>query len=229
MQRAKQHWYKEGDRNSNFFHAFATARRETNTISSLKDANGVLQTDKDRIESIIGSHYADIFSSSMPSQDNIDKVLSRVRTKVTDEMAAALSQPFTADEIKRALKHMHPFKSPDPDGMSPVFFQKFWHIVGNDVSRFALHFLNHNALLQLYNYTHIVLIPKVRRPDQVSQFRPISLCNVIYKIASKALAVRLRNILPTLISRVSIGLSSWAAYHDNILCCLRNTSLNEYS
>ncbi|KAK6163080.1 hypothetical protein DH2020_002921 [Rehmannia glutinosa] len=116
MQRAKQHWYKEGDRNSNFFHAFVTSRRETNTISSLKDANGVLQTDKDRIESIIGSHYADIFSSSMPSQDNIDKVLSRVRTKVTDEMATALSQPFTADEIKRALKHMHPFKSPSPDG-----------------------------------------------------------------------------------------------------------------
>ena len=50
------------------------------------------------------------------------------------------------------------------------------------------------------NNMNIVLIPKVENPEELGQFRPISLCNVIYKIASKTMANRLRNILPEVIS-----------------------------
>ena len=55
---------------------------------------------------------------------------------------------------------MHPSKSPRLDGMSPFFFQKFWHIVGNDVTNVVLSVLNSGHMLHKMNYTHIVLIPK---------------------------------------------------------------------
>ena len=62
---------------------------------------------------------------------------------------------------------------------------KFWHIVGDDVTNAILDFLNSGNMVPDINYTHIVLIPKIKSPQKNLDFRPISLCNVIYKIISK--------------------------------------------
>ena len=91
---------------------------------------------------------------------------------------------------------MHLTKAHGPDGMLALFFQKFWNIIGEDVTKLCLDMLNGHSQLFDINNTHIVLILKTREPRQISQFRPISLCNVVYKI----LANRLRKVLPTCIS-----------------------------
>ena len=80
--------------------------------------------------------------------------------------------------------------------MNALFYQKFWHIVGNDVTAAVLDFLNSRNMVPEINHTHIVLIPKVKSLEKMSDYRPISLCNVIYKIISKVLANRLKLILP---------------------------------
>ena len=86
--------------------------------------------------------------------------------------------------------------------MNALFYQKFWHIIGNDVSSVVLDFLNFGNMISEINYTYIVLIPKVKSPEKMIDFRPISLCNVIYKIISKVLANRLKTILPQFMPRV---------------------------
>ena len=84
--------------------------------------------------------------------------------------------------------------------MNTLFYQKFWQIVGNGVTDAVLDFLYIGHMVPNINYTHIVLIPKVKKPEKMADFRPIILCNVIYKIISKVLANRLKLILPQLIS-----------------------------
>ena len=99
-----------------------------------------------------------------------------------------------------AIREMAPLKAPGPDGMPPLFFQIYWLDIGMDITKAVLSSLNSGSLLKSINHTFISLIPKVKNPERVTEFRPISLCNVIYKIISKVIANRLKPLLNSIIS-----------------------------
>ena len=103
---------------------------------------------------------------------------------VTPDMNQALLQPYTLEEVKRALFSMHPSESSGLDGMSHFFFQKYWQIVGIDVTNAGISVLHSGHFLHKMNYTHIVLISKINERKNVSNYRPISLGNVVSIIVS---------------------------------------------
>ena len=86
---------------------------------------------------------------------------------VIEEMQEALSRQFTTEEVKVNLFQMGPTKALGPDGMNALFYQKFWHIVGDFVVLAALDFLNNGNILPEINHTNIVLIPKVKSGENV--------------------------------------------------------------
>jgi len=125
--------------------------------------------------------------------------------------------PNTCGEIHEALLQMHPTKAPGPDGMPALFFQHHWHIVGKDITCFVLDILNGVSIPGKVNNTFITLISKIKALNTPKDFRPISLCNVIYKLVSKVLVNRLKSILPSIIHE---GQSAFVPGHmitDNIL------------
>lgn len=99
-----------------------------------------------------------------------------------------------------ALFQIGPLKAPDPDGFPARFFQRNWGLLKDDIIRAIKYFFATGNMPQGVNDTTIVLIPMVKNPTDLKDFRPISLCNVIYKIISKCLVNRLWPILDGMVS-----------------------------
>ena len=124
---------------------------------------------------------------------------------------------FHKGEVRQALKQMYPLKAPGPNGMPPLFYKHFWSTCERVVCKTVLDFLNHGISPPNFNQTHVVLVPKVKEPKHVTDFRPISLCKVIYKIASKAIANRFKRILPSIISDSQRTFVHGRLITDNVL------------
>ena len=139
------------------------------------------QVDQEEVEKAFIEYYSDLFTSSEPSE--FAEIVESMQPKVIQSMNAMLVREFQASDVHKALKQMYPLKAPSPDGMPPLFFQKFWSTVGGLVTKTVLDFLNLGIIPPKFNETHIVLISKTKSPKRVTNFRPISLCDVIYKLA----------------------------------------------
>lgn len=93
--------------------------------------------------------------------------LEGIRGCLTVEMNSQLLQDFHSEEVKVALDQMFPTKSPGPNGMLPIFYQKYWHIVGEEVTRAVLTVLKTITFPSSLNHTFIVLIPKKKKPEKI--------------------------------------------------------------
>ena len=102
--------------------------------------------------------------------------------------------------MQAVLDAIGDLKAPGHDGMLALFYKQFWELGGDRVVTEVLEVLSGGHMPEGWNDTIIVLIPNVAKPEQVKDLRPISLCNVLYKLVSKVLANRLKVILPEVIT-----------------------------
>jgi hypothetical protein len=128
-----------------------------------------------------------------------------------------LTSPYSAHEVQKAVFSIGDFKASGPDGLHAVFYKKLWDICGEEIIKEVLQALNTGIIPEGWNDTTVVLIPKVDVPELVTQFRPISLCNVIYKLMSKLLASRLKEVLPDIISPMQSAFVPGRLITDNVV------------
>lgn len=122
-QQSHNTWLVSEDRNTGFFHVKASNRFQRNTIKGLCDETGAWHEEDIMVENIVVGY-------------NVN---------------SSLSLEFKAEEVTRALKWMHPKKALGPDGVSPLFHQHYWSLVGNCVTQVVLDFLNHGIIPSKFN------------------------------------------------------------------------------
>ncbi|CAA0813235.1 Unknown protein, partial [Striga hermonthica] len=198
QQRAKLNWLKEGDANTKFFHAYTIQKRKLNAITRLLSPQGLALTTQEDIELHVSEFYRDLFTAERSSGG--ESIINLIPKSISEDMNQALLKPVSEEEVKEALFSLPADKSPGEDGMNAIFYQHFWTLVKDDVLAAILSFFQSGVILKYWNHTILSLVPKTAHPETLANFRPISLCSVIYKILSTVLAQRLRLCLMTCIS-----------------------------
>ncbi|KAL2225354.1 UNVERIFIED_CONTAM: hypothetical protein Sindi_3049800, partial [Sesamum indicum] len=112
---------------------------------------------------------------------------------LSNEEASHLISIFTPDDVKQAVFDIAEDKAPGPDGYSSGFFKAAWPVVGQEVTK------------------------AVHTPMTVGDYRPISCCNVLYKIIAKLLVQRLSVVLDKIISPCQGAFIPGRSIGDNIL------------
>jgi hypothetical protein len=167
------------------------------------------------MKEVVTNYFLNLFSSSTGTC--MDELLSQIDSRVTPEMNELLCKEFSALEVKEALENIGDLKAPGIDGMPSIFYKASWEVVGEKVTAEVLEVLNGGPMPEGWNDTCVVLIPKTKHPESMKDLRPISLCNVVYKLVSKVLANRLKKILPDVISPNQGAFVPGRLITDNIL------------
>jgi hypothetical protein len=194
-----------------------------NRIRKLRKENGHWEDNENTMQRMAIEYFKELYTKDpnlIPNQ-----VLQLVNTCVTEEINEGLCKPFSNDEISDALFQIGPLKAPGMDRFPSRFFQRNWDVLKRDVTTAVKDFFATGVMPEGVNITSIVLIPKGTFPESLKDFRPISLCDVIYKVVAKCLTNRLWPVLDDIISPTQSAFVPGRLIIDNALIafeCIHN-------
>lgn len=195
-QKSRARWIQEGDYNTRYFHNFMKSRQRRNYIPELV-VQGKTIADVELIKEEIQKHFSCLFSEQSPNRPFLDSLcFDQLSTPQNETLIA----PFTETEVRDIIFQSDGNKSPGPDGFNLNFFKATWNIIKEDIMGFFKEFHLNASLPKALTSSFLALIPKVKNPSLLKEFRPICLIGSLYKILSKVLAKRLKDYLGSLIS-----------------------------
>ena len=189
----------QGDSNSNYFHKCANGRKRKMQVSML-EVDGLEITNPVTLRDHITDYYKQLFGKAEVANMHLDPNLWPAHQQVSVEDNNMLTRPFTLEEVDLTIKQMKNNTAPGPDGFSIEFFKAFWPSIREDIKEMLDNLYDGHLELWRLNYGVITLIPKVKPAMTVKQFRPVCLLNVIYKIITKTLTIRLTSVIEEIIS-----------------------------
>lgn len=193
------------------------AKRVRNKMISIQDMDETIRRGDSEIAEVATRYFQDLYQSSCASNLDFESVFCGFQARVTADTNTELTQAVNMEEIKQPVFGIGPHKAPGPDGFSGAFYQQFWNELNPKIFKKIQGFLDDNSWDRIHNHTNICLLPKVEGPTTMTDFRPIALCNVSYKIISKILVNRLKKHLSNIVSANQVAFTPGRMISDNII------------
>lgn len=214
--RSRARWIVDGEKVTKYFCALEKRNYVNKQILKLNKQDGSVCTDTKEIRKEVTNFYENLYLNRVVEDWKMEELVEHI-PKLNDLEKQSLEGQITLEEAGLALKNMKNSKSPGSDGFSAEFFKMFWSKVGGLVIRSLNEGFIRGELSSTQKEGVIVCIPKADRPrDNIKNWRPISLLNVVYKIGSACLANRLKNVLPSIIHEDQTGFIKNRYLGDNV-------------
>jgi hypothetical protein len=195
--RSRVKWIKEGDSNSRYFHNCIRARRRSNNIIALHTGNGVVEGPV-RVREATVAFFQNHFGNVTWNRSVLDGLVFPVLSEDSKGMLEAI---FISEEIFSVVQSCDGNKSPGPDGFNFAFIKEFWGLMRNDIRILFDQFHGNECLPKCLLSYFLTLIPKIKSPQCLGDFRPISLLGCIYKLVAKVLASCLARVIGPLVAK----------------------------
>ncbi|KAL8140213.1 LOW QUALITY PROTEIN: hypothetical protein V2J09_006234 [Rumex salicifolius] len=215
FQKSKEKWVELGDRNTSFFHTSTIVRHHRKHVTALKDQAKNWVVDKEALENMVVGLFKELYT--LLGDVRMVRLPRGGFPTIPNEDLLQLDEPSSDDEIRIAFNRMGPYKALGIDGFQLIFYHRCWGGINDSVCAFIHEFFMMCCLTIETNETIIHLIGKVDTPEVVSQFRPISLCNVLYKAITKILSNRLQPIMGKVVSPMQNSFIPGCMITDNIV------------
>ncbi|XP_077237123.1 uncharacterized protein LOC143878767 [Tasmannia lanceolata] len=217
MQKSRVNWLTLGDSNTAFFHSAMMAHQNQNNIQGTSTPDGTFSTDPSIISNTMVDFFSNLLNSSENNQPTAKSIIPDPIRNLTTLQLDHLAKPFSKEEIWDTISSSDGNKAPGPDDFNGDFFKAFWYLVKDDITEAILSFFSKGKMLPQLNCTFIALIPKTPDAASPEKYRPIALCNFLYKTITKLMASRLKPIMDSLISPFQSAFIQGRSIQDNIL------------
>ncbi|XP_020704485.1 uncharacterized protein LOC110115563 [Dendrobium catenatum] len=134
-----------------------------------------------------------------------------------DEDRFLLEKSFSVKEVEDVIMQSGYNISPSNVGITLSFLKAYWDIIKFDFWNAINAFLESSVMDSNWKETIIVLFHEVSNPLVPSNYRPISLCNTVYKVAANILMNRMSSFLPKLISEEQAAFLKGRSLSDQVL------------
>ena len=200
--RSRAKWIEEGEKPTRYFFRLEQKRAEKNSFDSVLDSDGVEKTSQSDIESVFVDFYRDLFAKDNSIDMQVQtELIDGLEFSLTDIERAGCEGLFTKDELFSALKGLQTGKTPGSDGLPTEFYLAFW----DDLGDFLVLVLNERYRLGVLTCSQreslLRLLYKKDDKRLPKNWRPISLLNTDYKLASKVITERLKPVMHSIVHR----------------------------
>lgn len=201
-QRSKLHWLQVGDKNNKAFHTAVKVRETRNAIREIKCPDGTTVSKQEGIKKEAERFFKDFltYEPTDIEEKSVEDLQDFIPFRCSEEERRRLIRTVSEEEVRDVVFKMPSSKSPGPDGFTSEFFKSSWSVIGKDFTTAVQSFFSKGFLPKGLNSTILALIPKKDKAQEMRDYRPISCCNVLYKVISKIIANRLKGTLPQSIS-----------------------------